>query len=411
MNEKRENLERCILPSLFYENPQEFLLACRFSGEQYFSDIFNHYYSETDTDCGLHFSPNDFSVLINTYPDGMRLTGVKLLDSKFEAERVCSQYILLDQAGSQYAGYDRFFTVDAKTGEIGSISSDGKYKILAYASGTADFAMDQIQRLLTNTDTVRIPHNLSEGVEARETPNQPKDTNTDTPVAVPNTVPHQSPINMHAMSIEQGKVSAPKENVIAQANSVIYPNRGHVPIFAAPEHPPKTPDAPAEKNKNTIVSKRWWAAIAVAAVLCILLVWSGTCHFLGVSAFNNGEYAQAVTFLKGDILFGRKMLREARFCYGAELMDAGRYQDAADVYEKLGSDAQAEWENAQYALVYQYCAEGKDIQALELLATLPQTERAFEADANIRLNVALQKIIMGDYEAALQELNNIEHPN
>lgn len=144
-NNVRKDLDFCIMPSIVYNDPTDFILNCINDREKFICDMFIFYYdSMNPRRYPLEpkvFTPAEFSVKHKVWDSSKELLHIALPDEFAESLEYCSAYVITYTKTNNHIGNAKFFTIeDSMYGwkNLGYISELGEHKHLAHPTECID---------------------------------------------------------------------------------------------------------------------------------------------------------------------------------------------------------------------------------------------------------------------------------
>lgn len=155
------------------------------------------------------------------------------------------------------------------------------------------------------------------------------------------------------------------------------------------------------------VSRLLWLPLGGMLLVVLALLWCLAFHFLGNRAYSNGEYERAAYLFRKDFLLSQTMLWNAEYINATEKFNQGQFEQAAEIYSKLGDEAHEDWLNAVTAESERIQRESSAEAGLEYLEPYAGEERIDRTISRLQMQMAKEHLEKGQYTEAISIASGI----
>lgn len=150
-----------------------------------------------------------------------------------------------------------------------------------------------------------------------------------------------------------------------------------------------------------------WLSLGGAAVVVLVLLWCLVFHFMGSRAYASGEYEKAASLLRKDFLLSRTMLWNAEYQNATQTYNQGKYEQAAQMYSRLGDEAHDGWLMAVTAEAERIQRASSAEAGWEYLKPYAGEEGIDRAISRFQMQIAKERLEKGQYTEALSIASGI----
>lgn len=150
-----------------------------------------------------------------------------------------------------------------------------------------------------------------------------------------------------------------------------------------------------------------WLSLGGAAVVVLVLLWCLVFHFMGSRAYASGEYEKAASLLRKDFLLSRTMLWNAEYQNAILTYNQGRFEQAAEMYSRLGDEAHDGWLMAVTAEAERIQRASSAEAGWEYLKPYAGEEGIDRAISRFQMQIAKEHLEKGQYEEAVSIASQI----
>lgn len=168
---------------------------------------------------------------------------------------------------------------------------------------------------------------------------------------------------------------------------------------------------PSENRQSKQVRKKGnlllWLPLGGMLLVVLALLWCLAFHFLGNRAYSSGEYEKAASLFRKDFLLSQAMLWNAEYISATEKFNQGQFEQAAEIYSKLGDEAHEDWLNAVTAESERIQRESSAEAGLEYLGPYAGEERIDRTISRLQMQMAKEHLEKGQYTEAVSIASGI----
>ena len=150
-----------------------------------------------------------------------------------------------------------------------------------------------------------------------------------------------------------------------------------------------------------------WLSLGGAAVVVLVLLWCLVFHFMGSRAYASGEYEKAASLLRKDFLLSRTMLWNAEYQNAILTYNQGRFEQAAEMYSRLGDEAHDGWLMAVTAEAERIQRASSAEAGWEYLKPYAGEEGIDRAISRFQMQMAKEHLEKGQYTEAMSIASGI----